>query len=332
MILRMNASRFFAAAVVVLTLAPRARADWLLVCNKGAHTLGIIDPEAGKQIATVAEDGITGHEVVASADGTRAFVPIYGSGGVGSPGTDGRLLRVIDIASRKIVGTVDFGHGVRPHCAMLGPKNHHLYVTTELDNCVTEIDPEALTILGKIPTGQKESHMLCISSDGRRGYTANVGPGTVSVLDMEARQLVTTISISKETQRISISPDDRWVFTADQTASRLVVIDTSKNEVAGSIAVTATAYGTAPTPDGHWLIAALPPAKKVAIIDIGGRKEAQTIDVPASPQEVVVRPDGSAAYVSCSESRQIAVIDTKTWTVSKIIDADRGADGLAWAK
>ena len=28
------------------------------------------------------------------------------------------------------------------------------------------------------------SHMLVISSDGRHGYTANVGPGTVSVLDL----------------------------------------------------------------------------------------------------------------------------------------------------
>jgi hypothetical protein len=28
--------------------------------------------------------------------------------------------------------------------------------------------------------------MLAISSDGRRGYTANVGPGTVSVLDKDA--------------------------------------------------------------------------------------------------------------------------------------------------
>ena len=63
----------------------------LLVANKGDHTLGIIDPVAGRQIATVAEDGVTGHEVAASPDGKRAFVPIYGNAGVGRPGTDGRL-------------------------------------------------------------------------------------------------------------------------------------------------------------------------------------------------------------------------------------------------
>src|SRR5689334_20782840 len=146
---------------------------WLLVANKGEQTLGIVDPASYRQVATVPEEGITGHEVAASPDGNRAYVPIYGNSGVGHPGTDGQLLRVIDLASRKIVGTVDFGKGVRPHCAVIGPRNHLLYVTTELENSITIIDPETLKILGSVPTGQAESHMLAISSDGRRGYTAN---------------------------------------------------------------------------------------------------------------------------------------------------------------
>ena len=72
----------------------------LLVANKGEHTLGIIDPVAGKQIATIAESGVTGHEVIASPDGRTAYVPIYGDSGVGKPGSDGRTMDVIDIASR----------------------------------------------------------------------------------------------------------------------------------------------------------------------------------------------------------------------------------------
>src|SRR5664279_3648534 len=74
----------------------------LLVANKGDHTLGLIDTVAGKMIATVPEDGVTGHEVVASPDGKRAFVPIYGNAGVGRAGTDGQLLRVIDLEKREI--------------------------------------------------------------------------------------------------------------------------------------------------------------------------------------------------------------------------------------
>jgi len=61
-------------------------------------------------------------------------------------------------------------------------------------------------------------------------------------------------------------------------------------------------------------------------------KVARALDVPRAPQETLVRPDGGEAYVSCDFSKQIAVIDLKAWTVSKLIDAGAGADGLAWAK
>jgi YVTN family beta-propeller protein len=303
----------------------------LLVDNKGDKTLGLIDPESCRQIAVVEEDGETGHEVAASPDGKRAFVPIYGNSGVGHHGTDGRLLRVIDLATRKIVGTVDFGHGVRPHCAVIGPKNGLLYVTTELENSVAVIDPETLKIVDTVPTGQAESHMLTISSDGRRGYTANVGPGTVSVLNLEAKKVITVIPISGNTQRISISTDDRWVFTSDQTKPQLAVIDTAANKIKTWIPLPGTGYGTAPTPDGHLLLVAMNGINKVGVVDLDSMKVVRTLDVPKAPQEVVVRPDGAVAYVSCDASRQVAVLDLKEWKVTKLIDAGRGADGLAWA-
>src|SRR5207245_10125092 len=113
----------------------------LLVANKGDRSVSIVDAESGRQVATVAEGGTTGHELVASPDGGIAYVPIYGDSGVGKPGTDGRNIVVIDIGARKVTGNIDFGHGVRPHCAVFGPKDDMLYVTTELYNSARVIDP-----------------------------------------------------------------------------------------------------------------------------------------------------------------------------------------------
>jgi DNA-binding beta-propeller fold protein YncE len=302
----------------------------LLVANKGAHTLGIVDPASGKQLATVAEGGITGHEVIASPDGKTAYVPIYGNSGVGKPGTNGHNMVVIDIASRKVTGNVDFGP-VRPHCAMFGPKNGLLYVTTELNKTISIVDPHTLKIVGVVPTDQPESHMLAISHDGRRGYTANVGPGTVSVLDLEANKTIAVIPISHETQRISVSSDDSMVFTSDQTKPQLAVIDTATNKVKIWVPLPGTGYGTAATKDGRWLLVCVPGAKQVAVVDLNTMKVAHNIDVPRSPQEVLIRPDGKIAYVSCDSSNQVAAIDTSDWKVSKLIDTGKGADGLAWA-
>lgn len=332
-----SAYLMFAATVVLgvtfskLGAQPPRGDSVLLVANKGEQTLGIVDPAAGQQLAAVPEGGVTGHEVAASPDGRTAYVPIYGNSGVGKPGTDGSNMVVVDIASRKVTGNVDFGRGVRPHCAVFGPKNGMLYVTTELDKTVSIIDPGTLKIVGTVPTDQPESHMLAISSDGRRGYTANVGPGTVSVLDMEAKKTIAVIHVSRETQRISISPDDKLVFTSDQTKPQLAVIDTATNKIKTWVPLPGTGYGTASTPDGHWLLVCVPGVNKVSVVDLNTMKVAHNIDVPGTPQEVLVRPDGQMAYVSCDKSHQVAAINTSEWKVDKLIDAGKGTDGLAWA-
>ena len=303
----------------------------VLVANKGDHTLGLIDPKAGRQIAVVDVGGVTGHEVIASRDGHLAYVPIYGNSGVGQPGTDGAQMAVIDLAARKILNTVDFGHGIRPHCVLIGPKDGLLYVTTELDQAVTVIDPDTLKIVGKIPTTQPESHMLAISRDGRRGYTANVGPGSVSVLDLENRKVITVVKVAPRIQRIALSVDNRFAFTADQSKPQLAVIDTAGNQLKTPIALPSIGYGAAPTPDGRWLVVPLRKGNQVAVVDLGSMKVARTIDVPAEPQEVLVSPDGRAAYVSCDASKKVAVIRTSDWSLEKLIDAGPSADGLAWA-
>jgi DNA-binding beta-propeller fold protein YncE len=304
----------------------------LLVANQGDHNLSLIDPSAGKQVGTIPVDGVTGHEVATSPDGKTAYVPIYGDSGVGRPGTDGTKISVIDLGSRKVVHTIDFGHGVRPHCPIYDTNSGMLYVTTELDKSVSIIDPKTLNIIGSVPTGQEQSHMLALSRDGSRGYTANVGPGTVSVLDMKARKTLTIIPISKETQRISISRDDSMVFTADQTKPQLAVIDTATNKVKTWVPLPAVGYGTRPTLDGRWLLVALRTTKQVAVVDLKTMQVARTIDVPDGPTEILVSPDGKTAFVSCTKTKQVAAIDLGQWKVTRLLDAGTAADGLAWAK
>jgi len=306
-------------------------APLLLVANKTDRTLSLVDPSENKQIATIPEEGVTGHELAASTDGKRAYIPIYGDSGVGKPGTDGQLIRVVDLAKRQIVDTIDFGKGVRPHCAINCAKTGLLYVTTELENSVAVIDPVTLKVVGNIPTGETESHMLAVTKDGKRGYTANVASGTVSVLDLENRKLLTKIPISGKTQRISLSPDDHWAFTSDQTKPQLAVIDTATNQIAHWVPLSDFGYGTAPTPDGRYLLVCVG-LNDVAVIDLQTMKVVRSLEVPRAPQEILIRPDGAVAYVSCDASAKIAVIDLKDWKVSNLIEVGKNADGLAWAK
>ena len=320
--------------VLCVVVCVGAGAQALLVANQGDATLSVIDPLSGRRIAVVEEKtpGVHGHEVVASADGKTAYLPIYGRTGVGKPGVDGHEMLVIDVPSHAVVGRVEFGHGVRPHLPVLDAKRHLLYVTTELDNAVTVIDTRTLKIVGKVPTGAEQSHMLVLSSDGTRGYTSNVGPGSVSVLDMVGRKTIAVIPVAGEVQRIAISDDDRWVFTSDTAKPRLAVIDTKTNKVAKWVDLPGTGYGAAATADGKSLLIAIPATDEVAVVDLSAMKVARTIKVPARPQEVLIQPGAAVAYVSCIGVGKVAAIDLKSWDVARVIDAGPGADGLAWAK
>ncbi len=326
--------QFFRALFCLFFFSLVASGQSLLVVNQGSRDVSIIDPHTGHELARVKENipGVWGHEIAASPDGLTAWVPIYGSAGVGKPGIDGHELLVLDVASRRFTDHIDFGHGVRPHLPVFDPASGLLYVTTELDKSVTVIDPRTRKIVGAVPTGQAESHMLAISHDGHFGYTANVGPGTVSVLDLKERKTLAVIPVAKSVQRISVSTDDKLAFTSDQSKPELDVIDTAARTVKTRIPLPGTGYGSAATPDGHWLLVAIPSTGQVAVVDLTTLHVARTIDVVKHPQVVLVRPDAKFAYVSCGDSGKVAVIDLSQWKVQQMITAGDSPDGMAWAK
>ena len=326
-------SLFLRGLCLALFLAA-ANAQTLLVVNQGDSNVSLVDPVSAREVATIPEKtpGVHGHEIAVSADGHTAFLPIYGDTGVGKPGIDGHEMLLIDVPSHKIIGSIDFAHGVRPHEPVLDPTSGLLYVTTEIDKTITVIDPRTRKIVGTVPTGQEQSHMLVLSHDGKVGYTSNVGPGTVSVLDMVGRKMVAIIPVSGNVQRISISTDDKLVFTADQTKPQLAVIDTATRKVKTWVPLPGTGYGAAATPDGHWLLIAIPATNQVAVVDLESMQVSRNIDVEDKPQEILIRPDGKIAYVSCAGAGKVAAIDLAQWKVQSLIAAGKYADGLAWAK
>jgi len=299
----------------------------LVVANQVDHTLLLVDPVARREIAHVIV-GVNGHEVALSKDGRTAYVPIYGNSGVGLPGTDGRTIDVVDVAAHKLTGTIDLGKPLRPHKAQFG-RDGLLYVTAELANSVDVVDTKAGKVVAQIPTGAPESHMLVLSPDGRRAYTANVGAGSVSVLDLQKRALITVIPVAKRVQRISISNDGSRVFTHDQVSPRIAVIDTATNKISGWVPLPDVVYASTPTPDGKYLLA-VSDAGKLHVVDLKSLHVVRSLEVPRSANVVTIRPDGAVAYVSCLRAGKIAVVDMRSWQVEAPIDLTPGVDGSAW--
>jgi len=325
----------FSAALAMLAAAlgtwragePTGAAGMLFVANQFDHTANLVDLATRKPIARVGVD-VNGHEVTVSPNRKLGFVPIYGNSGVGKPGTDGATIQVVDLKAGRTVNVINLGKPVRPHCAKFGPDGM-LYVSAELAKAIYVVDPQTGRVLGEAPTGAEESHMFVISPDGHRAYTANVGPGSVSVVDLQKRTLVTVIAVAQHVQRISISPDGKYVFTHDQGAPRIAVIDTATNKLARWIDLPATVYSSTPTPDGKLLVANAP-SGKAFVIDLSSEKVTGTYPIPEAIGEIAVDASGEFAFISCPAKGTIEVLNLRAAKLEEPIVMTPGVDGLEW--
>jgi YVTN family beta-propeller protein len=310
-----------------LMTSPAESRGFLFVANQFDHTALVVNVDS-RQPATKAGVDINGHEVAVDPSHRFGYVPIYGNSGVGKPGTDGSTIHVVDLAAGRTVKIIDLGKPTRPHCAKFGP-NGMLYVSAELSNSIQVLDPADGKITASIPTGAPESHMFVLSPDGHRAYTSNVGPGSVSVLDVQKRELITVIPVAKKVQRISISPDGKFVFTHDQDAPRIAVIDTATNKLTRWIELPASVYSSAPTPDGKLLLANAP-SGKLFVIDLSSEKVTASYPIPQAIGAIAIDAGGGHAYISCPQKGTIEVFDIRGGKLESPITLTPGVDGLEW--
>ena len=336
--------RIVAALFVLIGASGPAAADrrttlgeprqYLLVVNQKEHSLSkILMPE--RRVTAKAVLGVNGHEIAVSADKRFAYVPIYGDSAVGKPGTDGSSIDVIDVSSMQPVAAIDLGGGVRPHGILIGP-DKLLWVTAELAEAVFLIDPRRRRVVGRIPTGRPQSHMLAFSRDRRRAYTANVSTGSISVIDVRKHRLLTIVPVAQRIQRVTVTTDGRHVLTHDVEAPRIAVIDTSTNKLDGWIALPGVAYASAATPDGRYLVVASPQGSGAAkgegavyLIDLQSKKVASSLSVKGAPSGVTLSDDGSRAFLPCPSAGKIVVLNIAAKALEPDVVLTPGVDGVA---
>jgi YVTN family beta-propeller protein len=329
----------------------------LLALSKQDHTLAIVDPASLKVLARIPV-GDDPHEVIASADGTTAYVSNYGFGAF-------HTLAVIDLVGQKRLASIDLGALTGPHGLTFAQGK--VWFTAEAAKAIGSYSPDSGKIDWIMGTGQNRTHMLYVFPDGKRILTTNVNSATVTIMEKtEGRGggpppgmppgfgsppgaqpgagapppgpppgpqggdwQLTVIPVGRGSEGFDVTPDGREAWVANAQDGTISVIDIAAKKVVATLGVNVPGANRLKfTPDGKLAVVSAGP--NLVILDAATRQEVKRLAVGHGSGGIQMQPDGACAYVAFGPDGFVAVVDLKTLEVVGRIDVGGGPDGLAW--
>ncbi len=328
-------------ALLVAFSATMNAEELLIALNKSDDTASILDAKSGAVRATVPV-GKGPHEVEVLSDGKTAAVSNYGN-----REEPGRTLTLIDLEKRAPLGTIELPEGARPH-GLKSLFDGRLLVTAEGLQELLIVDPKTRRVAARVATGRETSHMVAASPDGKRAYVANIGSGSVTVVDLSQAKVIKDIPTGEGAEGIAITPEGREVWVVNRAADTVSIINTKTLEVAATLKVPQFPIRIKITPDGQRALVSCARSGDVAIIDTATKKEVKRISidreaVPGSearlfsdrfgksptPVGLLIAPDGKRAWVASTNADVVSVLDLVSLTVTGRIIAGKEPDGLA---
>ena len=331
------------AGFLALFSAAAASADRIVILNKSDDTATIVEASGGKSVATIPV-GHGPHEAAVLSDGRTAAVSDYGD-----RERPGRTITLLDVEKGTKIGVIELPSGARPHGLAELPDGR-LLVTAEGLKELLVVDPKARRVEQEIPTFQDVSHMVVATPDGARAFVANIGSGTVTVV--EGRKAIRQIPTGKGAEGIAITPDGRQVWVCNRDADTLSVIDARSLDVVATIPAAGFPIRVKVTPDGKHALVSCARAGEIAVFDVATRQPAGRIAIAAAPLPenaektarifagmsespapvgLLVAPDGRRAWVAATNADVVLALDLEKLAVAGRIVAGREPDGLAGA-
>jgi YVTN family beta-propeller protein len=305
-----------------------------VVVNQRDSTVSLVDLRTGTARKTL-KTGPGPHEAVAAPNGKRVAVSNYGP-----PVTPehGNTLTLVALPKGEVERTIDLGDYRAPH-GLAWLDDDRFLCTCEQNNAVVVVNAATGKVEREVKTGLETSHMVALAPDRKRAFTANVLPGTVSVLDLTAGKKLRDVEVGNGVEGLGISPDGKRVWVLNRKTSEAKVIDTEGLTVDKTLPTPQLPFRVAFTPDGSTALIACAAGGELVLYDAKTLKERKRVsftegkvkfDLPG-PLAVTLRPDGKTAYATVLASDAVAVIDLEKGEVTGKIAVGHAPDGIAFS-
>src|SRR5262245_25637486 len=308
----------------------------LIMVDKVGGQVRFFDPASDRELVSfppAPEAGAKAHELAISPDHKTAYVTVYGDGVYGNNPHPGHTVAIVDLASRKMVASIDVAPYQAPHGIQVDAKGM-LYVACDLSRKVLVIDPAKRAVVAAIDV-EGTGHWLALLPDASKLYVANKNDKPfVSVVDVKARKMVGRVPVPHGTQGITASPDGKTVLVADDSEPVLHVISTANDRVVDKITVTGVERGLYKvfySADGKRVLTALP-SGQVNLFDAADLHAPQRVVKSAGTALMgfAFSADGKTALVGNHGQGTVSRIDLATATVTNTFPAGKGVETLGY--
>lgn len=341
---------FFHVAVADGDPTGAARVGWqdsgtLLVLNKSDNTVSLIDLASRKVVATVAT-GVGPHEVAVSPNGKLAVISNYGT-----QSQPGSTLTVVDIPGKKQLKTIDLDEYRRPH-GITWLQANEVAVTVEGNKALLLVDVSSGKVLAAIATDQNVSHMVVTAPKYHRAFVANIGSGSVTVIDLNEKKRIADIQTGAGAEGIDVSPDQEEVWVTNRAANTVSVIDAASMKVTATLESKDFPIRVKFAPGGKYVLVSNARSGDIAVFNGTTKKEVRRIsmEVKASeasskgarifgnqfgqspvPVGILVARGLGHAFVANTNADVVTMIDLKTWKIVDRLTAGKEPDGLGYS-
>ena len=314
--------------VIADVAAAQVPSPALLVVNKDENAMAIVDPIAKKVLGSV-RVGDGPHEVAASEDGRLAFVTNYGLRNAAVPGS---TISVIDLATKRELRKFEIGRGAKPHGAVFA--GGKLYFTAEGFDMIATYDPATNKMDWMLGTGQDRSHVLALSPDMSKIFTANIAADSVNILERVGDPpdwTSTVVKVGKGPEGIDVSPNGKEVWTAHTQDGAVSVIDVATKKVTHTLNLNMVrANRLKLTLDGKYALISDSRGGKLLVLDAVSKKEIKRIDIGRGPTGILMVPGGQQAIIAVSGDDMLAYFDLRTLEVTDRFSPGKNPDGMHW--
>lgn len=271
------------------------------------------------------------HELAVSADGARAYVPVYGDGRHGANPHPGHLIAVIDLRTRRHIGDFSVAPFLAPHGIRWGSADR-LCCVCEASGVVVEIDPGTGAVRRAIQVGSTNAHRIEVLPDGSKLYVENEEDRFATVVDLRAGRRLRDIAAPNGLAGLGLSPDGRWLVMVDAKRPELIVVDTACDEIARTVRLSGhrmAAQIARYAPDGRHLVVTSHDEGLGTILgaDLATQR---TVPLGKEPMDMAFHPDGRSVLVGNQGDGTITVLDREDASVRMTIAAGDGVEALAF--